>query len=183
MRVIGGEAKRKRLVSVSGEGTRPITDRVKESLFDILAPRVADSAVLDLFAGTGGVGIEALSRGARLAVFVDSDRRAIRAIRRNLDITGLADRAQVYQRDAFQFIRSWRGEPFDLVYVAPPQYHELWERALRELEGRPLLAPGCGVIAQIHPKEHRELALRSLALVDLRRYGSTTLCFYESSEV
>ena len=183
MRVIGGEAKGRKLVSVSGEGTRPITDRVKESLFNILAPRVMDSAVLDLFAGTGGVGIEALSRGAELAVFVDSDRRAIRATRRNLDITDLADRAEVYQRDAFQFIRGWQGEPFDLIYVAPPQYHELWERALRELEGGPLLASGCWVIAQIHPKEYRDLALGGLALVDLRRYGSTTLCFYERAEV
>lgn len=183
MRVIGGEAKGKKLVSASGEGTRPITDRVKESLFDILAPYVADSTVLDLFAGTGGVGIEALSRGARLAVFVDSDRRAIRAIRRNLDNTGLTARADVYQRDAFQFIRSWRGEPFDLVYVAPPQYHELWERALRDLEGSPLLASDCLVVAQIHPKEYRELALESLELADQRRYGSTALCFYRRAVV
>lgn len=180
MRVISGEAKGRRLFSVPGETTRPITDRVKEALFDILAGRVPGARFLDLFAGTGGVGIEALSRGAQEALFVERDERALATLRRNLITTQLASRAQVIRRDVFKFIANYRGEPFDIIYVAPPQYQGLWAKALQALDQSPLLAPGTLVIAQIHPKEYEPLELRQLALSDQRRYGSTLLCFYKA---
>jgi 16S rRNA (guanine(966)-N(2))-methyltransferase RsmD len=189
MRVIAGEAKGRGLYAVPGQSTRPITDRVKASLFNILAGYVPGARFLDLFAGTGGVGIEALSRGASEAVFVERDQRALATIHRNLEATGLAGRARVVKRDVFRFIAAYSGQPFDVIYVAPPQYQGLWARALHALDGsipaQPagrstrLASPGTLVVAQIYPKEYEPLDLAVLVLVDQRKYGSTLLCFYE----
>ncbi len=180
MRVIAGSAKGRILRSVPGSGTRPIADRVKQALFDILEPSLADTWILDLFAGTGSVGIEALSRGAAQATFVEHDRRAIRTIRQNLEITGLTERARVVQDDVFRFLARHDGDRFDIVYIAPPQYRGLWSKTLRALDGTTHLAAGGLAIAQVFPKEHGPLDLSSLRLVDQRHYGSTLLCFYQS---
>jgi len=218
MRVISGTAKG-RALKPAGAATRPITDRVKESLFDILSARVVDANVLDLFAGAGSVGIEALSRGARAATFVELDRDALRAIRANLDATRLTDRARVVRLDVFKFIRSQSViasreaakqspghnseiassqpfdsaslrsgsllamTPYDLIYVAPPQYKGLWADTLQLLDRSALLAPRGIVVAQIHPKEYKELALTQLELFDQRKYGSTMLCFYRNKAI
>src|SRR5512142_1837980 len=113
MRVISGTARGRTLKS-PGEATRPITDRVKTSLFNILGTRVIDANVLDLFAGAGSVGIEALSRGARAATFVELDHQALQAIKANLALTRLADRANVVRQDVFKFIGKAPPEKFDL---------------------------------------------------------------------
>ncbi len=178
MRVISGEAKARRLFSVPGQSTRPITDRVKTALFNILGEGVLEARFLDLFAGTGSVGIEALSRGAQEVTFVERDPRALATIRRNLAITRLADHASLVRRDVFKFIAEYRGAAFDIIYVAPPQYQGLWARTLRVLDGSALMAPGALVVAQIHPKEYEPLQLVNLLLSDQRKYGSTMLCFY-----
>jgi 16S rRNA (guanine966-N2)-methyltransferase len=178
MRVIAGEAKGRRLFSVPGETTRPITDRVKSALFNILGARLVEASFLDLFAGTGGVGIEALSRGAAEATFVERDERALVTIRRNLSATGLADRARVVRSDVFKFIAAHQGQPFDIIYVAPPQYQGLWARTVLALDPSPLLVQGGLVVAQIFPKEYATLPLQRLVLSDQRKYGSTLLCFY-----
>jgi len=180
MRVIAGEAKGRRLFSVPGETTRPITDRVKSALFNILGGRLVEASFLDLFAGTGGVGIEALSRGAAEATFVERDERALATIRRNLSATGLAGRARVLRADVFKFIATYQGLAFDIIYVAPPQYQGLWARTLQALDPSPLLAQGTLVVAQIYPKEYATLPLQRLVLSDQRKYGSTLLCFYSA---
>ena len=178
MRVIAGKAKGRRLRSVPGDITRPITDRVKESLFNILGDEVVDAFFLDLFAGTGSVGIEALSRGARRAVFVERNRRAIETIKENLKITGLAAQAELIRDGVFKFLARQPVEKFDLIYIAPPQYKGLWAETLLALDGRDLLIEDGLAIAQIFPKEYQDLELKSLSLVDQRKYGSTMLCFY-----
>jgi len=178
MRVIAGEAKGRRLKRVPGSSTRPVGERVKEALFGILRDRVEGALFLDLYAGTGSVGIEALSRGARGAVFVERGRRAVATIKHNLAHTRLSDRARVVQSDVFAFLRKEDLEPFDLIYVAPPQYQGLWAKTLRAVDEASLLAPGGLVVAQMHPKEYEELELETLELTDQRKYGSTTLCFY-----
>jgi 16S rRNA (guanine(966)-N(2))-methyltransferase RsmD len=178
MRVISGTAKGRTLKS-PGAATRPITDRVKENLFNILGARVRGANVLDLFAGAGGVGIEALSRGARHATFVELDRDALRAIRENLALTRLADRARIVREDVFKFIRRGAPERYDFIYIAPPQYKELWAETLLALDGREFLAEDGIVVAQIHPKEYRALELQEFKLADQRKYGSTMLCFYK----
>jgi 16S rRNA (guanine(966)-N(2))-methyltransferase RsmD len=180
MRVIAGSAKGIRLVAVPGTGTRPITDRVKEAVFNILGESVIDGYVLDLFAGTGSVGIEALSRGAQQAVLVEKNPKAIATIRTNLQRTRLQPRGRIAKADVFRFLA---GEPqaFDLIYIAPPQYQGLWKKALLALDANPLwLAPNGVVIVQIFPKELEPLTLSTLRLSEQRKYGSTLLCFYES---
>ena len=177
MRVIAGSAKGRALLPVPGSGTRPITDRVKESLFNILAPVIVDAAFLDLFAGTGGVGIEALSRGAGRAVFVEKNRRAIEIIRKNLELTGFKAQAEVSVADVFAYLRRAPTESFDLVYVAPPQYEGLWLETLLALDRQPWVAPTGQVVVQIFPKELTPFELSTLTVVDERRYGSTLLLF------
>ena len=176
MRVIAGKAKGRKLRSLSG--IRPITDRVKESLFNILGDEVVDALFLDLFAGTGSVGIEALSRGARRAVFVERSRRAIETIKENLRITGLSGQAEVIQDDVFRFLDREPAERFDIIYIAPPQYRGLWVKTLLALDGKGFLTKDGLAIAQIYPKEYQDQELESLELVDQRQYGSTMLCFY-----
>ena len=180
MRVIAGSAKGLQLQAVPGSGTRPISDRVKEALFNILAAEIINARVLDLFAGTGSVGIEALSRGAEAAVFVEKRPKAAAIIRANLGRTRLQANARVVKADVFRFLEG-EPEPFDLVYVAPPQYQSLWSKTLLALEANPgwLDAEGL-VVVQIFPKELEPLPLTTLDLTDQRKYGSTLLCFYES---
>jgi 16S rRNA (guanine(966)-N(2))-methyltransferase RsmD len=183
MRVISGSAKGKKLKAVPGDTTRPITDRTKEALFSILGKWIVEARVLDLFAGTGAVGIEALSRGAAHVTFVDKSPAATRTIGENLRLTGLAARAHVKRSDVFKFLKQppVNLQPFDLIYIAPPQYQELWVKAIEFIDqylGDWLLADGA-VVAQIHPIEYRDLALKNLTLYDQRKYGSTLLCFYE----
>jgi 16S rRNA (guanine(966)-N(2))-methyltransferase RsmD len=180
MRVIAGKAKGIQLQAVPGSGTRPISDRVKEALFNILGPELEGARVLDLFAGTGSVGIEALSRGADSAVFVEKQAKAISTIRANLVRTGLDRQARLVKADVFRYLTG-APEQFDLVYVAPPQYKGLWQRTLWQLEAHPgWLRPSGIVVVQIFPKEFESLSLASLDLVDERKYGSTLLCFYRA---
>ena len=186
MRVISGTAKGKKLKAVPGDTTRPITDRTKEALFNILGDWIIEARVLDLFGGTGAVGIEALSRGAAHVTFIDKSQHATRAIGENLRICGLAGRATVKRTDAFKYLRQPPPDlcPFDLIYVAPPQYKDTWAEVIRLVDhetGRWLLPDGA-IIAQIHPVEHQDLALQQLVLYDRRKYGSTLLCFYELAD-
>ena len=156
-------------------------DRVKENLFNILGDFVLASRWLDLFAGTGQVGIEALSRGASEVIFVDNVRAAMRTIQDNLRHTQLTSSATTLHMDAFRYLGSPKGAPFDVIYVAPPQYHEMWEKVMVTVDQRPFdyLDSNGILIVQIDPKEYRDLELSHLVKYDQRRYGSTLLCFYE----
>ena len=167
-----------------GKGTRPITDRTKEALFNILGGWIIEAQVLDLFAGTGAVGIEALSRGAGRVTFVEKSRIATRVIGENLRTTELAERAFVMKKDAFNFLRHHPSTPYDLIYVAPPQYKEMWSKAIKVIDQTLIdwLQPDGLVIAQIHPIEFEDVPLQNLQLYDKRQYGSTLLCFYDQFE-
>ncbi len=180
MRVIAGSARGRQLKRVSGEGTRPIMDRVKEALFNILSDNIAGATFLDLYAGTGSVGIEALSRGADYAVFVESARPAIRVIEENLALTRLTERARIVRRDVRDYLRQQPTEGFEYVYIAPPQYHDLWYETLVLLDANPAyLEPDAIVVVQIDPQEKKEVTLRTLVPYDERRYGNTLLWFFE----
>lgn len=181
MRVIGGRARGHKLKLVPGDTTRPITDRVKENLFNILGDWVVGTRWLDLFAGTGQVGIEALSRGAQGAVFVDNARQAILTVKDNLEHTKLHGQADLRRQDAFDFLAQESAGQFDVIYIAPPQYKALWKRALRRVDERAskLLTEDGLVVVQIDPKEFQEIGLSVLRLGDQRTYGNTMLCFYE----
>ena len=179
-RIISGKARGFRLQPVPGDTTRPVTDRVKEALFNILSGDVQGSTWLDLFAGTGSIGIEALSRGAAFVRFIDINRQAINTIKANLLHTNLAKEAQVIPADAFQVVKQSPDRNFDYIYIAPPQYKNLWERAMTELDTIPdWLAPDGWVIIQIDPLEYLSLPLNHFREFDQRRYGSTLLIFLE----
>ncbi len=187
MRIVGGEAKGRRLKHPKTMGTRPVIDRVKTALFDILGEDVERARFLDLFAGTGSVGLEALSRGAEHATFVEISHQVAAVLRENLRSTELSERADVIRGDAFRFL----GQPttlerqYDIIYIAPPQYQHLAARALAILDAASLLAPGGLAIVQIFPKERGDLdqlVLERLRLVDERRYGSTLLLFYKEGQ-
>ncbi len=179
MRVISGSAKGRKLTSVPGDAVRPITDRAKEALFSILGEEVRGARMLDLFGGTGQVGIEALSRGAEHVTFIERYKPALRAIGHNLQHTRLADRAYVVRGDAFKYLRKQNIGPFDIIFVAPPQYKGMWLEALTIIDARPeLLTPNGQVIVQINPIEYEEPRLQNLSLFDTRTYGSVRLDFY-----
>ena len=135
MRVITGSARGRRLGELEGLETRPTTDRVKEGVFSALQFEIEERPVLDLFAGTGQLGIECLSRGAPSAVFVDRRRDAVRLVRDNLEATGLSERARVVQGDALDFLRS-AGERFGLIFLDPPYASGLLEEVFQELARR-----------------------------------------------
>jgi 16S rRNA (guanine966-N2)-methyltransferase len=180
MRVIAGKAKGRKLKTVPGDTTRPIMDKVKEALFSILGPAIYGTAMLDLFAGTGSVGIEALSRGAAHVTFIDMERVAIQTIYENLKSTGLEADAVVKRINAFDFLSQTPPRPYDYIYIAPPQYQSLWSEAVKRLDQHAAWrAFEPQIIVQIDPKESQEPELQYLEKVDERKYGNTLLCFFE----
>jgi 16S rRNA (guanine966-N2)-methyltransferase len=179
MRVITGRAKGRKLMSVPGDSTRPITDRAKSALFSILNDWIEGTRVLDLFGGTGGVGIECLSRGATSVHFIDNNRKAVDTIQANLAHCGFSREATVERNDSFAFLERYRGKAFDFIYVAPPQYQDLWRKALQMIDQRPhLTAEYATIVVQIHPVEDKPVELQRLQEYDRRKYGSVMLLFY-----
>ena len=183
LRVIAGKARGHKLKTVTGKGTRPITDRVKENLFNILGADVEDSTWWDLFGGTGAVGIEALSRGATFVRYSEMSRAAIDVIRDNLRHCKMETDAEIKRGDALAFLDAPPDRDFDYIYIAPPQYKEIWLRALLAVDANSgWLSDESWVVVQIHPREFRgyeEVALKNLVKFDERKYGSTLLVFYE----
>jgi 16S rRNA (guanine(966)-N(2))-methyltransferase RsmD len=182
MRIIAGEFRGRKLLPPDNDATRPITDRAKQSLFDILAPRIPGSRVYDCFAGTGSMGLECLSRGAAHVTFFETDRSAVARLRKNIDAVGAAGRSQVVGQDIFQWFRvsSAKGQSLtkvDLVFLDPP-YRFLCERPrdLRELATA--LASSHlsrdGLVIFRHDA-HDRLELSPLVRYDERVYGGMTI--------
>jgi 16S rRNA (guanine(966)-N(2))-methyltransferase RsmD len=182
LRVIAGKARGRKLKSVPGDTTRPVTDMVKEALFNILANDVIDSVWWDLFGGTGAIGIEALSRGASFVRFSDINRLPVDIIKQNLLTTGFTDQAEVRREDSIKRLSSSPDRTFDYFYIAPPQYKEMWRNAIELVDVNPgWLSNDAWVVVQIHPKEYQDLRFENLEKIDERKYGSTLLVFYEKS--
>lgn len=178
MRVIAGKAKGRQLYSVRGPGTRPMTNRAKAALFSIIEAHINGSEFLDLYAGTGQVGIEALSRGAKHTVFVELSPAALRAIQANLEVTELEDQGSIVRADVFKYLGG-TPQPFDYIFVAPPQYRGWWIQTLQLIDANPTWLYNDGwVIVQINPTEYEPVELSNLILFDQRTYGSVMLCFY-----
>ncbi|HSG86937.1 MAG TPA: 16S rRNA (guanine(966)-N(2))-methyltransferase RsmD [Candidatus Limnocylindrales bacterium] len=184
-RVIAGSARGTRLVA-PGEGTRPLADRVKETLFGILAPRLPGARLLDLFAGSGAAGIEALSRGVASAVLVERDRTAVGVIAENLRRARFAaPEARVVRADVLRYLASGAAEdgPFDVVVVDPPYADTGTLERVLELLGGPeaarILAPQATVVAKHFWRDAPPEQVGLLASVRARRFGETSLTFYE----
>ncbi len=183
MRVIGGSARGRRLIPPSGARVRPTADRVKESLFNILTALTGgfeQLRVLDLFAGTGNLGIEALSRGAGSAVFVDNHKDSVTLVARNLAMLGFASRAVVLHREAIAALRSLEksGAVFDLVFIDPPYGQELAREVITNLAGSALIDDHSLVVAEFSSRDIFPEEFSSLREFDRRVYGDTALAFF-----
>jgi 16S rRNA (guanine(966)-N(2))-methyltransferase RsmD len=180
MRIIAGEFRGRKLLPPEGEVTRPVTDRVKQSLFDILTPHLADALVYDCFAGTGSMGLECLSRGAKHATFFEADRSAVARLRKNIESLGLKDRTTIVSGDLFKWFANSaaNGKSSSLIFLDPPY------RFLREQPGQlQSLAiqfqhhlNNDGIVIFRHDAADA-LPLTPLQVADVRTYGSMTLEF------
>ena len=178
MRIVGGEARGRPLRAVPGRSTRPTSDRVRQSLFDVLGQRCDGLRVLDLFAGTGALGLEALSRGAEAATLVDEDKDACAVALRNAESLGYAARCTVMREDVFRALARLPG-PYDLVFSDPPYAARASGRILEALAKGPLLAGGGRAVLERDRREPLPEVPAGLRLVEERRYGDTVLLFVE----
>jgi 16S rRNA (guanine966-N2)-methyltransferase len=177
MRVIAGVARGVPLVAPRDRRTRPITDRVKETLFGILGERVPGARVLDLYAGSGAIGIEALSRGAVHATFVERAPSAIAAVRTNLERTRLGEAARIEPRDVEAFLRDATDGPWELVFLDPPYEVRAIVAPLRAVV--PHLAAGATIVVK-HFWRTEPPEVAGLEAVRQRRFGETMLTFWEA---
>ena len=177
MRIIAGALKGRQLVTPRGHRTRPTADQVRIALMDALMPDLPDARVLDLFAGAGGVGLEALSRGARMATFVERDFRAVSALRQNLAVLGVRGRALVLQADVARALERLAadGERFDVIFLDPPYEADLVDATLEQLGDGALLTAESIVVAQHLTKRAPSSTAGVLTAVRQRRFGETTL--------
>jgi len=184
LRIISGSLKGRQLTPVKGRRTRPTSDRTREALFNILGlGTVHDAVTLDLFAGTGALGIEALSRGARRAVFVDRDRQALKTLRRNIERCGLTSRSRIHHWDIQKNLNCLQPilQPFDLVFLDPPYQQDLIPKALSHLIRLAVLASSAILVAE-HATEEVIQPPAGLTVTDQRTYGRTCLTFLTPSE-
>ncbi len=180
LRIIGGKAKGMRIQSVPGDSTRPITDRAKEALFNIIGNDLIGSTWLDCFGGTGSVSIEALSRGANSTTIIDLHPMAIKTIKQNLIQTKFSMQSVVIKTNTLNFLKGNPVKNFDYIFIAPPQYKGLWEETITILNENPdWLSEDGWIIVQIHPIEYKSLNLQNFREFDQRKYGSTLFIFYQ----
>jgi 16S rRNA (guanine(966)-N(2))-methyltransferase RsmD len=179
MRIIAGAFKGRRLAPVKGR-IRPTAAKVREAVFNILGSAVGGLRVLDLFAGTGALGIEALSRGAAAAVFVEDHPESLKVLRRNLEDLGLADRTTVWPLPVTTALKklAGRGEPFGLAFLDPPYGGGDAVAALSALTALNLLAPWARVVVEHSIRESLPEACGALTRLEVRRYGDTQVAFY-----
>jgi 16S rRNA (guanine966-N2)-methyltransferase len=183
MRIVGGELGGRRLATPRSDAIRPSSDRLRQALFDMLAhghgDPVSGARVLDLFAGTGALGLEALSRGARFVLFVEEDAAARALIRENIEALGLTGRTRIFRRDATRLGEAGTIEPFSLLFADPPYGRGLGERALTAARAGGWLVPGA--LAVLEERADVSVApVEGFAVVDRRRVGDSQLLFLKS---
>ena len=177
MRIVAGSARGRKLLTPSGMDIRPTTDRVKEALFSILQFDLPGRTVLDLFAGTGQLGLEALSRGAAYAVFTDASKKSLDLVKKNISLTGFDANSKTLLTDAFSFLSS-TDQTFDLVLMDPPYDHGLCQKAAQLLPR--VLRPGAIVVCETHADETLPDAVGPLTAVKEYRYSAVKLTVYRT---
>ncbi len=179
LRIIGGELKGRKLAAVPGMQTRPTADRVRESIFNILGASVRGTLVLDLFAGTGAMGIEALSRGAESVVFADNDKRALRALAKNIKMCSLESRANIIQWNILKNLNIICSFPpaFNLVFIDPPYNKNMIQPTLLNLGKSRCLESGARIAIEHSSREPISVEDQNFKISDQRRYGKTLVSF------
>lgn len=183
MRIIGGESKGRRLIRPAGAQIRPTSDMIKEALFNLLPP-VEGKNVLDLFAGTGSVGLEALSRGAERVVMVEKDPHCMAVIKKNLEHCGGVDRCECLTMSAERALKilERRPEPFDIIFMDPPYDRGFVIKTLVAIEGSAILSPQGILAVQRSSREKAAARVGRFTLSDERTYGETVLSFWTSEK-
>jgi len=184
LRVITGIYRGRKLESIEGMDVRPTSDKVKESLFNILGVDVIDSDFLDLFGGTGSIGIEALSRGARHVVFIDNSIKSIKVLRRNLENLRIKEQAEVYNADYQTAINKLYGNrrKFDIIFIDPPYRRGIAQDALNQINLQPILSENGIIIVEHDDRDDMPENVGVLVKYRDKRYGNTRLSFYTIKE-
>ena len=192
MRIISGTAKGRKILSPKNEGritekgevkaTRPTLDRVKESMFNILGHKVYDAVVLDMFAGTGSLGLECASRGANKVVFLERFKETYDILLENVRILGFDSVSKVYMKDSYEFIKSLasQGEKFDIIFVDPPYLNHMVDKAVKMIAEFDLLNTDGVIVTKYDREEPIYRPEEKYELVDERKYGNTIIAFYQS---
>ena len=180
MRVIGGKYRGRRLRAPAGQDVRPTSDRLRETLFNIIAPRIEGSRFLDLCAGSGAVGIEAISRGAASVTFIDRSRRACSVIESNLAALGVTSNATIINRDAVGALKRMAedSEKFDIIFFDPPYASEIYSQVMRGLSASHLLGPEALVITEHRAKSPPESEYGELRIYRQVKQGESAIAFY-----
>lgn len=180
MRVISGIARGTNLYSLAGDTTRPTLDRIKEALFNIIQNQLQEAVVLDLFAGSGALGIEALSRGAKKGIFCDKSKKAIQIIKQNIEKTHLQEKAEVINEDYIKFLKEQgKKEKLDIIFIDPPYAQNIAVQAIEEIIKLDILAKD-GIIILETDNEEREICQLEkieINMYDIRKYGRIKLIF------
>ncbi|MGF2615532.1 16S rRNA (guanine(966)-N(2))-methyltransferase RsmD [Rossellomorea vietnamensis] len=183
MRVISGECRGRPLKSVPGSGTRPTTDKVKEAIFNIIGPYFESGSGLDLFAGSGGLGIEALSRGLGKVIFVDKDFKAIQTIKSNLDSCGYSDRSEVYRNEAGRALKAVmkRDITFDYIFLDPPYKKQKLQQLMKEIDENGLLNESGFVVCEHGSEIELPEEVGTLKTIRAESYGIIGITIYQKS--
>lgn len=185
MRVIAGKARGKRLKAPPGDNTRPVTDMIKEALFNVWGESIQGAVFLDLFAGSGSMGIEALSRGARNVIFIDNNARAVGIIKENLQNCNFNEGFEVHRNDVFRAINILqnRGTKFDLIYVDPPFTNEaIFDKVIKILDEAQILGQNGTLVIRTYKKKTLPVSLSHLSKYRSKDYGESVLHYYRSNE-
>lgn len=183
MRIIAGEMRGRQLKAVEGMHTRPTSDKVKGAIFNVLGEKVLGSRVLDLFAGTGNLAIEALSRGSREAVLVEKNYEAYKIIQKNLELMGVNTKSKLLLMDAFKFIHKYPDEVFNLIFLDPPYRQELIPKVLQSLKDLPYLTPEGVIVAETAKDEELTGDIYPFEIRKTGEYGDTKIWYLQRMDV
>jgi 16S rRNA (guanine966-N2)-methyltransferase len=182
MRIIGGNFRGRKLIALSGYDIRPTPDRVREAVFNILGPWIRETRVLDLYAGTGALGLESLSRGAKAAVFVDAALSSCEVIQKNIDLCKMAEKATLIHHDIISpFPQCLRTDPFDLIFMDPPYGKGYVETTLGKSDFIDLLAPKGIVVVEQSFKESLAKSFNRLDIYRQKKYSKTLISFFKKT--
>lgn len=179
MRIIGGKAKGTKLYTLEGEKTRPTLDRVKESLFNIIQSDIQDSIFLDLFAGSGAIGLEAVSRGAKKAILCDSSKQAIEIIKKNIEKTHLQEKTELYQMEFEKLLENKIQEKIDIIYIDPPYATNFVYQAIKLIIKKDIVNEQSVIIVETDQEQKilKQIEDLEVKIVDKRKYGRAHLIF------
>lgn len=184
MRIIAGLAKGRKLLSPEGMGTRPTLDRIKQSIFNIIQLRVAEATVLDMFAGTGSLGLESVSRGAKKCYLIDKGETTFPILKKNVDNLKFNDICTCLNADAYMALNDFskNGVIFDIIFIDPPYLKDMIPKAIDIIAEKNLLHKEGIIVTKIDTKEVIFEGNEAIVLTDKRVYGNTTVCFYQHKE-